>query len=524
MPRPSLSYDILIASPSDTAAERDVISDCIRDWNSVHAHEGIYCRDVRWELDSVPAVGERSQAILNKQFVDQADLLIGVFKVKFGSATGVSPSGTIEEIERCVKAGKPVMLYFYTGPIPRDHDPEQLQLVKNYQLQIMAQSIYAEFGDLEVLRRKVSRHLGATMANLASDREPVASPSNQKGRGTKSTDGDHSALLADLISELEDNYDRACRPQTGDVYRQPSDSTWLKNRNRIHLPAEIRTQVVNAYHEISSWADVVRSGLHPNTGSMQLNLLVSGLQTSLPSLLAQLRKFEATHRGAEEAKMPRALGPAAVASAPPRRQRSLDFLPDFSPKEIELIATAAKEPNGQIRHMRAVGTEVLYIGKRTFLNPGDARASAEWMGAIRNLVADGFLEEGGRKSNFYTLTDLGWAASDHLEEFARWSTNEVKIEGNYLNAPSDSATIACIGIIQLPAIYFQYRVRADVEVMRSVKEPTSLMVEGVSLKELNAILWEPTHLTFFDDLSKEPRVFPVERTADRKIAKFYISA
>jgi hypothetical protein len=295
MPRQSISYDILIASPSDTTAERGVISECLRDWNSVHAHEGVHCRDVRWELDSVPAVGERSQAIVNKQLVDEADLLIGIFKVKFGTATGVSPSGTIEEIERCVKAGKPVMLYFYTGPIPRDHDPEQLKLVKNYQRQIMAQSLYAEFSDLEHLRRKVSRHLGATMAKLAGDRELIATPSGQKARRIGSTDGDQTATLADLISELDDNYDRACRPRTGDVYRAPSDSTWLKNRNRIHLPAEIRMQVVSSYHEIGSWADIVRSGLHPNTGSMQLNLLVSGLQTSLPSLLAQLRKFEASN-------------------------------------------------------------------------------------------------------------------------------------------------------------------------------------------------------------------------------------
>jgi hypothetical protein len=179
MPRQSISYDILIASPSDTAAERDVISECIRDWNSVHAHDGIHCRDVRWELDSVPAFGERSQAIVNKQLVDQADILIGVFKARFGTATGVSQSGTIEEIECCHKAGKPVMLYFSTGAIPRDHDPEQLQLVKNYQRQIVGRSIYAEFSDLEDLRRKVNRHLGATMARIGRETEPSGAPTDK---------------------------------------------------------------------------------------------------------------------------------------------------------------------------------------------------------------------------------------------------------------------------------------------------------------------------------------------------------
>jgi hypothetical protein len=121
---------------------------------------------VRWELDSVPAFSERSQEIVNKQLVDDADVVIGVFKARLGTATGVSQSGTVEEIERCDKAGKPVMLYFSTGAIPRDHDPKQLQLVKDYQHQIMGRSIYGEFSDPEDLRRKVNRHLSATMARI----------------------------------------------------------------------------------------------------------------------------------------------------------------------------------------------------------------------------------------------------------------------------------------------------------------------------------------------------------------------
>jgi hypothetical protein len=172
MPRPSISYDVLIASPSDTAAERDVISECIRDWNSVHANDGIHCRDLRWELDSVPAFGDRSQAVLNKQLVDNADILIGVFKTRLGTATGASQSGTVEEIEKCYRSGKPVMLYFSSGVIPRDHDPVQLQLVKDYQRQIMGRSLYGEFLDLEDLRRKVSRHLATTMAAIGNNTEP----------------------------------------------------------------------------------------------------------------------------------------------------------------------------------------------------------------------------------------------------------------------------------------------------------------------------------------------------------------
>lgn len=72
------------------------------------------------------------------------------------------------------------MLHSYTGHFSRDHVPEQLQLVKNYPRQIMAQSIHASFADLEDFRRKVSRHLDASTAKLAGDRELIAMPSEQE--------------------------------------------------------------------------------------------------------------------------------------------------------------------------------------------------------------------------------------------------------------------------------------------------------------------------------------------------------
>jgi hypothetical protein len=221
MPRQSISYDILIASPSDTASERDVISECIRDWNSVHAHEGVHCRDVRWELDSVPAFGERSQAIVNKQLVENADVLIGIFKARFGSATGVAQSGTIEEIERFVESGKPVMLYFSNGAVPRDHDAEQLQLVKDYQHQIKGRSIYGEFSDLDDLRRKVNRHLGATMATIGGEAKPSKAPTDKNDlarvfirsrRGQRSGDVNtvHVSAVLENLSQRRKITDYVC--------------------------------------------------------------------------------------------------------------------------------------------------------------------------------------------------------------------------------------------------------------------------------------------------------------------------
>ena len=68
----------------------------------------------------------------------------------------------------------------------------------------------------------------------------------------------------------------------------------------------------------------------------------------------------------------------------------------------------------------------------------------------------------GQKGEFYRLTASGYEAADLLEDFARWSTSQVTVEARYMNAPADSLTLPCSGIVQLPATYYQVRVRADV--------------------------------------------------------------
>jgi hypothetical protein len=176
MPKQGVTYEILIASPSDVVAERDIVSACARDWNSAHSTSGVHVRDVRWELDALPAMGERGQAVINHQLVDNADILIGIFKARIGTPTGISASGTIEEIDRFIAAEKPVMLYFSTGPIPNNHDPEQFRLLRDYKNQIASRGIYAEFVDENDLRTKVSRNLAAMMVRLSSGHSSTSAP------------------------------------------------------------------------------------------------------------------------------------------------------------------------------------------------------------------------------------------------------------------------------------------------------------------------------------------------------------
>lgn len=53
-------------------------------------------------------------------------ILVAVFWTRLGTDTGEYASGTMEEVEEFRAAGKPVLLYFSSGPIaPERIDSEQ---------------------------------------------------------------------------------------------------------------------------------------------------------------------------------------------------------------------------------------------------------------------------------------------------------------------------------------------------------------------------------------------------------------
>ena len=208
MPRTGVTtYELLIASPSDVVTERDVVAECASDWSAGHRSTGVQVQSVRWELDAVPSLADRGQAVINEQLVDGADILIGIFKARIGSPTGVSASGTIEEIDRFVAAGKPVMLYFSTGPIPHNHDAEQLRLRREYKNLISSRGLYAEFADEADLRRQVNRHLGAMMTRLQQNSAAAPAPQSNLARvHIRTRPGDRSGDVATVrVQAILDN-------------------------------------------------------------------------------------------------------------------------------------------------------------------------------------------------------------------------------------------------------------------------------------------------------------------------------
>ena len=151
----------MIASPSDVESERLIIREVIYDWNVVHSvKERIVLLPVDWESHSSPEMGERPQAIVNKQTVDKCDLLVAVFGTRIGTETGEYPSGTVEEIEKHMALGKPVMLYFSTQlGHEDDFDKEQYAKLKEFQKDYRNRGLYEIYDDHSELGRKFYHQL-----------------------------------------------------------------------------------------------------------------------------------------------------------------------------------------------------------------------------------------------------------------------------------------------------------------------------------------------------------------------------
>lgn len=160
-------FQVMIASPSDVAKERDIIREVIHEWNILHASDKkCVLLPVGWETHSSPEMGDRPQSIINKQVLDDCDLLVGVFWTRLGTPTGESDSGTVEEIERHTAAGKPAMLYFSSAPVQlHSVNQEQYNKLIAFKEKCRDLAIIQEYETLHDFTNKFTRQLFRQISN-----------------------------------------------------------------------------------------------------------------------------------------------------------------------------------------------------------------------------------------------------------------------------------------------------------------------------------------------------------------------
>lgn len=194
MPFKSDTYRILIASPSDLAEERDAATEVLNEWNVLHAAtEGAVLLPVRWETHATPQSGVRPQAAINVELVAESDMLIGMFWTKLGTSTGVAVSGTVEEIDQFVAAGKPAMLYFSSRPIdPGKIDLEQQGKLREFKEETYKTALVGGFSSVAELRTTV-------MADITRQVRKVRG----RRRGRRNSKLDEAERLVNMLMSFQ---------------------------------------------------------------------------------------------------------------------------------------------------------------------------------------------------------------------------------------------------------------------------------------------------------------------------------
>jgi hypothetical protein len=159
---------VMIASPSDVAEARDAVERAIYSWNDANAeNKGIILQPWRWETSAVPVLGAHPQRLINAQGVDKSDVVFAMFAGRMGSATPDAISGTAEEIDRALEAGKPVHLYFSTADLPSDVDTAQLDALRSFRRDMESKGLLGAYSNVSQLEHEVWKAIELDISTIS---------------------------------------------------------------------------------------------------------------------------------------------------------------------------------------------------------------------------------------------------------------------------------------------------------------------------------------------------------------------
>lgn len=152
--------NVMIASPSDVAEERQLVRDAIYEWNAIHSKQfGIMLNPVGWETHVAPEMGNRPQEIINTRILNDTDILIGIFWTRLGTETGEYVSGTVEEITKHIAANKLTSIYICDRPLPPSQFTDQYLKLKNQIEEWKPSGVLQFYNDLIIFKQKIKDHL-----------------------------------------------------------------------------------------------------------------------------------------------------------------------------------------------------------------------------------------------------------------------------------------------------------------------------------------------------------------------------
>ncbi|MGC1870766.1 MAG: hypothetical protein WA700_07385 [Acidobacteriaceae bacterium] len=156
---------VMIASPDEVSEERKIVTGAIYRWNDANASvRQLVLLPIKWEAHSTPQLGVPAHTVINRQLLDDADFVIGIFGTPVGTPTQEYIGGTVEEIKKHVAAGKTAKVYFSEVPsVQKRVDQNQHALVQKFREELSSSGLYAIYESMEQFRDDFEHHLAIEM-------------------------------------------------------------------------------------------------------------------------------------------------------------------------------------------------------------------------------------------------------------------------------------------------------------------------------------------------------------------------
>lgn len=172
------TYRIMIGCPGDIREEVDMAMKVINHWTALHAEQySTVLLPIHWTTNSYPEQGAHPQTLLNEQLASKSDMLVGIFGARVGTPTNKSQSGTIEEIEEHIKAGKPVMLFFRRQNDTTNISASEIEKLQAFKSCIRDRNLFRDYDNPSAFETIFSDALELFLANnWLSNPKPKEAP------------------------------------------------------------------------------------------------------------------------------------------------------------------------------------------------------------------------------------------------------------------------------------------------------------------------------------------------------------
>jgi hypothetical protein len=156
---------IMIASAEEVSEERKIVTGAIYRWNDTNATmRRLVLLPIKWETQNTLPIGVSPQTVINRQILDEADIVIGIFGTPTGTPAKEDISGIVREIKKHVAAGKTAKVYFSEVRVSlRNADQSQYALVQKFREELDGSGLSESYESMQEFRENFEHHLALEM-------------------------------------------------------------------------------------------------------------------------------------------------------------------------------------------------------------------------------------------------------------------------------------------------------------------------------------------------------------------------